>query len=209
MRRAYYNAFSGFYDRFIALHSSDRKGFARTFLANQVPVQESGAVLDLCTGTGSVLPDLHRKVGPKGCVVGLDFSRGMLTVGQEKIKGFPNIHLVEAEVEWLPFPAAAFDAVTCSHAFYELKEGAQEEALSEVLRVLRPMGTFLMMEHDVPRNPIVRGLFYLRLVSMGMGRAVSILRCEQDLLKKYFGRVDKIHTPEGKSKILTCWNGKQ
>lgn len=205
MRRAYYNAFSRCYDRFVALHSRDQQGLARTFLSDQVPIQGGGVVLDLCTGTGSLLPDLHRRVGPDGCVIGLDFSRGMLTAGHVKIRCFPNIHLVEAEADHLPFQTPTFDAVTCSHAFYELTGDAQEEALREVFRVLRPMGTFLMMEHDAPRNPIVRGLFYLRLASMGMRRAVSILRYEQDLLKKYFGRVDKIHTPEGKSKILSCW----
>jgi len=204
MRRAYYNAFSRYYDRFVALHSRDQQGLARTFLADRVPIQGGGVVLDLCTGTGSLLSDLHRRIGPNGCVIGLDFSRGMLAAGHKKMRSFPNVLLVEAEAEQLPFPAYTFDAVTCSHAFYELKEDAQEGALGEVLRVLRPMGTFLMMEHDVPRNPIVRGFFYLRLASMGLGRAVSILRCEQDLLKKYFGRVDKIHTPEGRSKILSC-----
>ena len=205
LRRAYYNGFSRFYDRFVALHSSDSQGSARRSLSDQVPVHAGGSVLDICTGTGSLLLGLQERVGPEGLVAGADFSGGMLRVAAHETKNLENVFLVGADAGCLPFVANTFDAVTCSHAFYELKEDAQEGALREVLRILRPMGTFLMMEHDVPRNPIVRGLFYLRLASMGMGRAVSILRYEQDLLKKYFGRVDKIHTPEGRSKILRCW----
>jgi ubiquinone/menaquinone biosynthesis C-methylase UbiE len=77
--------------------------------------------------------------------------------------------------------------------------------LREILRVLRPKGAFLMMEHDVPMNPFVRSLFYLRLALMGAGRAASVLRHEQELLGRYFGRVEKVVVPPGRSKILICW----
>ncbi len=138
-------------------------------------------------------------------MVGVDFSRGMLNVGRAKTRGFANIHLVEAEAERMPFPDRSFDAVTCSHAFYELKGKAQDEALREVCRVLRPEGAFLMMEHDVPHNPLVRFLFFLRLASMGAGRAISVLRHEQELLGRYFGRVEKVTLPAGRSKLLIGW----
>lgn len=205
LRRAYYDWFSKRYDGFVGLHSRDRQGSARRFLADQMPVKEGGSVLDLCTGTATVLPFLQAKVGPRGRVAGVDFSRGMLNVGRAKTRAFANIHLVEAEAERLPFAGGTFDAVTCSHAFYELQGKAQDEALREVCRVLRPKGAFLMMEHDVPRNPLVRMLFFLRLASMGAGRAFSILRHEQQLMGRYFGRVEKVTIPAGRSKILISW----
>jgi ubiquinone/menaquinone biosynthesis C-methylase UbiE len=205
LRRAYYDWFSKRYDGFVGLHSRDRQGRARRFLADRMPVKEGGSVLDLCTGTATVLPFLQAKVGPSGRVVGVDFSRGMLNVGRAKTRAVANIHLVEAEAEHLPFAGGTFDAVTCSHAFYELQGIAQDEALREVCRVLRPEGAFLMMEHDIPRNPLVRILFFLRLASMGAGRAFSILRHEQQLMGRYFGRVEKVTIPAGRSKILISW----
>jgi ubiquinone/menaquinone biosynthesis C-methylase UbiE len=204
LRRSYYNGFSSFYDRFIDLHSRDKQGLARRFLADQLPLVEGASILDLCTGTATLLSHLQAKVGLDGCVVGMDFSRGMLKVGRDKVKSFVNIHLVEADARYLPFAASTFDAVTCSHAFYELKGETQDGALREILRVLRPKGAFLMMEHDVPMNPFIRALFYLRLALMGAGRAVSILRHEQELLGRYFGRVEKVVVPPGRSKILIC-----
>ena len=67
---------------------------------------------------------------------------------------------------------------------YELKGETQDQALQEIVRVLRPKGTFLMimMEHDVPANPLVRILFYLRLPFVGAERAVIFLRHEREVL---------------------------
>ena len=64
-------------------------------------------------------------------------------------------------------------------------------ALEEILRVLRPKGAFLMMEHDVPSNLFLRALFYVRLTVAGAGRAVAFLRREREVLEGYFGSVEK------------------
>lgn len=203
-RRAYYNKFSRFYDGFVALHSRDRQNLARKLLSERVPIQRGGSVLDVCTGTATLLPYLQAKVGRDGSVVGVDFSRGMLTVGREKTRNLRNIYLAEADAGRLPFVDGAFDAVTCSHAFYELKRDTQNRALREVFRVLRPKGTFLMMEHDIPPNPFVRVPFYLRFASMGAARAITFLRHEQEVLEGYFGSVEKVAVSAGRSKVLVC-----
>lgn len=205
-RRTYYDLFSRFYDRFVALHSSDSQGDLRRFLAQNIPENKAGVVLDLCTGTASLLPALSEKVGPKGQVVGVDFSRGMLQVAREKTKSYDNVRLIEADICTLPFRANTFDAVTCSYAFYELKGDAQDTVLKEVRRLLRPSGVFLMMEHDLPENAFIRTLFYIRLASMGAKRAISILRYEKSFLESYFPKVEKIVTPSRRTKIMMCGN---
>src|ERR1035437_8756717 len=194
-RRAYYDTFSKFYDRFVALHSRDRQGMARKFLVDQVPIQNGGSVLDLCTGTGTLLTHMQAKVGPDGQVVAVDFSHGMLKVAQDKTKSLANIRLVEADAACLPFANGAFDPVTCSHASYDLKGDTQDQALQEIVRVLKPGGNFLMMEHDVPANPFVRALFYLRLTFIGAGQAITFLRREQEVLERHFASVEKIGAP--------------
>jgi len=203
-RRFYYDKFSRFYDRFVALHSRDAQGGARRFLADQLPVQNDGSVLDICTGTATLLSQLQAKVGDEGQVIGVDVSHGMLKAAQAKTRGLHNVHLVEADAARLPFVAHSFDAVTCSHAFYEIKGETQSRALEEILRVLKPKGTFLMMEHDVPSNLLLRVLFYLRLTVAGAGRAVAFLRREREVLERYFGSVEKTLSPAGRSKILIC-----
>jgi len=204
MRRTYYDKFSRFYDRFVALHSHDTQGLARKFLADRLPVQNGGSVLDVCTGTATLLLHLQAKVGRLGRVVGVDFCSGMLRVAHEKTSTFPNVHLVEADAGSLPFVAGTFDAVTCSHAFYELKGETRERVLQEIIRVLGPQGAFLMMEHDVPPKLFLRVLFYLRLAIIGAGRAVTFLRHEQEVLESYFGSVEKVMAPAGRSKVMIC-----
>ena len=134
-RRFYYNLFSRFYDGFVALHSRDRLDAARRFLTDQVPVQNGDAVLDVCTGTGTLLAYLQAKVGATGQVVGVDFSSGMLRKAREKTRTVMNIRLMEADAGNLPFAAGSFDAVTCSHAFYELKGETRYGALRNPSRL--------------------------------------------------------------------------
>ena len=162
MRRArqiYYDAFSAVYDRFVAWHSGDSQRGVREFLAKLLPVGEGEIVLDLCTGTAVLLPYLAAEVGDQGRAIGLDFSRGMLRRGALKIVNRRNVSLVQADAASLPFVGGIFGAVTCSHAFYELKGETRERALREIGRVLKPDGVFLMMEHDVPAKQPARALF--------------------------------------------------
>jgi ubiquinone/menaquinone biosynthesis C-methylase UbiE len=203
-RRAYYDAFSRFYDHFVGLHSGDTQGLARRFLADHVPGSAASSVLDLCTGTGSLLRHIESKLGPDSRTVGVDFSHGMLKVAEKKIRRAEHLYLIEGDAGALPFADHTFHAVTCSHAFYELKGQTQTRALQEIVRVLKPDGVFLMMEHDVPRSRFIRALFYVRLTLIGSGRAVAFLRREQEILQQYFRRVDKISAPAGRSKIMRC-----
>ena len=204
VRRAYYDVFSRFYDRFVALHSRDSGDVARRFLAERLPVREGGSVLDICTGTATLLSYLLPRVGRDGHVVGVDFSMGMLGVARGKTTDLERVDLVEADAGSLPFAPATFDAVTCSHAFYELKGEGKEGALREVRRVLRSGGAFLMMEHDAPANPLVRALYYLRLTVVGAGKAIGCLRCEREILAAHFSAVEKVLAPGGRSKVMVC-----
>jgi demethylmenaquinone methyltransferase/2-methoxy-6-polyprenyl-1,4-benzoquinol methylase len=201
-RVRYYDAFSRVYDRFVAAHSSDREGKLRETLADRAALTPGARALDLCTGTGAMLPGLARRAGSGGLVVGLDFSRGMLEQARGKLARTPGVALVRADAERLPFREGSFDAVTCSHAFYELKGEGAERALVEVRRTLRPGSSFLMMEHEVPRKPLIRLLFYIRLLSMGLRKAREVLGHEEELFGRHFDVVDRIGTAGGRSKMI-------
>jgi ubiquinone/menaquinone biosynthesis C-methylase UbiE len=137
-------------------------------------------------------------------VIGVDFSSGMLTANRKRTNGLKNIHLVEADVAGLPFAGESFDAATCSHAFYELKGKNRELALNEIVRVLKPGKAFLMMEHDIPRSPMTRALFYIRMGSMGAREALRVLKHEKSTLEHHFRSVEKVVSHSGRSKIMIC-----
>lgn len=204
LRQSYYDFFSKFYDRFVSLHSRAPQDTLKRFLAELVTAGDCERILDLCCGTGSLLAELGARTDFKGQAAGLDFSEGMLTVGREKTLRYSNISLVRGDAATLPFAARSFDAVACTHAFYELKGKAQEKALQEIVRVLKPGKTFFMVEHELPEKLLIRVLFYLRLASMGFRRAALILRSERTTLESYFRTVEKISAPTRSSKILLC-----
>jgi ubiquinone/menaquinone biosynthesis C-methylase UbiE len=198
----YYDAFSRVYDRFVAAHSRDPLGALRNLLAQRAALRGGDRVLDLCTGTGAMLPALAQRAGRAGLVVGLDFSRGMLQQARRKTAGMSGVVLVRADAECLPFRERSFDAVTCSHAFYELKGTGVDRTLKEIVRALRPDGRFLMMEHEAPEKPVLRVLFHVRLLSMGLRTAREVIGREEALFRRYFSVVERIVTQAGQSKIV-------
>lgn len=57
-------------------------------------------VVDMGTGTGANLPFLREAVGPRGHVIGIDLSRGMLGRARRRVErhGWTNITLLEGDV---------------------------------------------------------------------------------------------------------------
>jgi demethylmenaquinone methyltransferase/2-methoxy-6-polyprenyl-1,4-benzoquinol methylase len=130
-------------------------------------------VLDLCTGT-ALVPAVVAAARPECLVVGLDLSPEMLALGREKLTrlGLRNAPLVRADAGRLPFPDAAFDAVTVSYGLHELPTEVRERALGEVARVLRRGGC--LVAADLDRPPRLGWLvdLYLRLGEPAHARAV-------------------------------------
>ncbi len=203
-RRRYYDLFSSFYDAFIRLHARQDEDDTRDFLVDTAALQPGSRpkVLDICCGTGAVILDFAGHY-PDGLLVGYDFSHGMLRKAREK-DGAGRVVLVEGDAACLPFADHSFDVVTCSHALYELKGEARRLALREMKRVVAEEGVVLLMEHEVPRKWWIRMLFYLRIYSMGSGDAREFITGGTDFFKTIFPRVDVVHSPSGKSKLLIC-----
>jgi len=203
-RRKYYDLFSHFYDAFIRLHARADEGDTRHFLVDAAHLENKTTrpILDICCGTGSVILAFAER-HPDAILVGYDFSHGMLRKAQEKNVATRAV-FVEGDAAELPFSDDSFDIVTCSHSLYELKGQARDKALLEMKRVLHTDGLVLLMEHEVPSNPLIKVLFYLRLFFMGSNDAREFLLGGLQRLKKIFPRVALSHSRSGKSKLMIC-----
>lgn len=208
-RRFYYDVFSHVYDWVIALHSKDESEALRDLLVDRSGVAPGGAFLDLCTGTGAVALRARRATGQRGLAVGVDFSRGMIRKAREKARGEKGVGLwfIAGDAARLPFRSGVFDAVTCSHAMYELSPEVRSGALAEAKRVLKARGRFLMMEHCEPAHPFVRFLYRARLTTMGSARNRAFARDEAPVLGRFFGGVKREVSPSGRTKIV--WGVKE
>ncbi len=131
-------------------------------------------ILDIATGTGDFALAAVRLNPEK--ITGIDLSEGMLEIGRKKVekKGLTKIiELQKADSENLPFEDNTFDAAIVGFGvrnFENLGKG-----LSEIFRVLRPGGAFIVLEFSKPRNVFIRKLyfFYFTRVMPLLGRLVS------------------------------------
>lgn len=209
LRRVYYDLFASIYDRVIALHSGDASARLRDLLIDRTGVQAGGMLLDLCSGTGAVALRARRATGPDGLVIGLDFSWGMIRRARANAArmGVADVAFVVADATRLPFAPASFDAVSCSHAMYELQPDARGRTLAEARRVLRPGGRFVMMEHCEPHRPLVRFLYRLRLLALGSSGNREFARDEVPFLRRFFVDVRSELAPTGRSKLVLGHTG--
>jgi demethylmenaquinone methyltransferase / 2-methoxy-6-polyprenyl-1,4-benzoquinol methylase len=133
------------YDRYAALLSFGQDPRWRRFLVSRVEAGPRETVLDVATGTGAVAREL---VARKHCtVVGLDQSPEMLAEARRRA---PSLTFVEGRAEELPFPDAAFDALTFTYLLRYVADPAA--TLHELARVVRPGGTIAGLEFAVPRG---------------------------------------------------------
>jgi len=98
-------------------------------------------ILDLGCGTGAVMKSILDENSHKE-VFGLDISEKMLSIAKEKLKGHAN--LVLGDSDNLPFENHFFDVVYCNDSFHHYP--MPKTVLSEVYRVLKPGGTFIICD---------------------------------------------------------------
>ena len=108
--------------------------------------------------------------------MGLDISPGMLAVGKEKVtdKNLDNtIEMVVGDSENLVFDANSFDAVTVSFGVRNFE--TLETGMAEILRVLKPNGTLVVLETSVPtKTPYKQGYnFYTKNILPLIGKIFS------------------------------------
>lgn len=137
-------------------------------------------ILDLCCGTGDLAIGLAQLAGTSATIIGLDYSPQMLERAKEKVShlSFKNkLTFVHGDVTDLPFPDSYFDCIGISFAFRNLtyKNPNTSRYLSEILRVLKKGGRFVIVESSQPPNAIVRKLdyLYLRTFVRWMGSCIS------------------------------------
>ncbi|MCW8939804.1 MAG: bifunctional demethylmenaquinone methyltransferase/2-methoxy-6-polyprenyl-1,4-benzoquinol methylase UbiE [Flavobacteriales bacterium] len=131
-------------------------------------------ILDIATGTADFAIEAL-KLNPEE-IIGIDISEGMLNVGKEKIKkkGVDNIISLEfGDSENLRFETAYFDAYTVAFGVRNFEN--LEKGLTEMLRVLKPNGTGIILEFSKPRKFPIKQLynFYFNKILPGIGKMVS------------------------------------
>jgi ubiquinone/menaquinone biosynthesis C-methylase UbiE len=199
LKRFYYNLFSHFYDGFVRLHSGDRRASMRDFLARSADLRQGYTVVDLCTGTGS---SALRMVLDGVSVIGIDLSEGMLRQAQRKSGQVSGIYWIQADAKFLPIASSSVDRITCSYAMYEIAGDVRSEVLQEAIRILKPHGIFIMMEHLPPNQRFIRLLYLARIYLLGTKDVLAFAGSEETELSRFFLRVETVVGPGAKTKAV-------
>ncbi len=146
----------------------------RKKILKMISAKNPSSVLDIATGTGDLAILLANTNAQK--IVGLDISAGMLEVGKQKItekKLSDKIEMVLGDSEKIPFEDNSFDAITVAFGIRNFEN--LELGLSEILRVLKPNGIFVILETSVPEKfPFKQGYsFYTKNILPLIGKMFS------------------------------------
>jgi phosphatidylethanolamine/phosphatidyl-N-methylethanolamine N-methyltransferase len=112
--------------------------------AEQACGPQGGRILEVGVGTGISLPD-YRRVNR---LVGCDISAPMLKKAVERVQAqkLDNVELLAVmDAERMPLPNASFDVVVAQFVITAVPH--PEETLDEFVRVIRPGGEIILVNH--------------------------------------------------------------
>ena len=138
-----HDVFLPLYDPLVSFLGFDR---ARQELISQANVKPDQHILDIGCGTGTLVVLLKRRYAAAE-VAGLDPDPKALHRARSKVRrAGVSVQLDQGFADQLPYKEQSFDRVFSSFMFHHLAGQDRENALKEVMRVLKPGGSFHLLD---------------------------------------------------------------
>jgi ubiquinone/menaquinone biosynthesis C-methylase UbiE len=131
MRR--YDVTADMYDRRYAEEQEAKYLAAWNFVTTE------GSVLDVGCGAGLLFSQVAEKAD---CLVGIDISKRLLFRGKPRAQEFKNVHLVQADADYLPFKGGVFHMVVTFTLLQNMPKPST--TLHEILRVANDKATIVV-----------------------------------------------------------------
>jgi demethylmenaquinone methyltransferase/2-methoxy-6-polyprenyl-1,4-benzoquinol methylase len=170
-----FGAIAGRYDLLNHLLSLNLDRGWRRRAVRELRLDRGARALDLCGGTGDLSVALAH-AHPEAEIVCCDFSHPMLARASNKFRRrglVERCRIVAADGLRLPFADGTFDGITVGFGVRNLADPSA--GFREMLRVLRPGGTLVILEFSQPTAPWIAPIyrFYLQRVLPRLGDGVS------------------------------------
>jgi SAM-dependent methyltransferase len=123
-------------------------------------------LLDVASGPGALTAEAAKR-GARA--VGVDLSPRMIELAQQL---HPTIEFREGDVEHLPFPDHAFDAIVCAFGLGHFPR--PELAVAECVRTLSPGGHIAFAWWDDPSRQRIQGIFREAIAEIGVSASLDV-----------------------------------
>ncbi|WP_331753335.1 class I SAM-dependent methyltransferase (plasmid) [Streptomyces sp. NBC_00637] len=138
--RRYWDRHARSYDRQMGFFDRHLFGDSRRWICSQA----TGHVLEIAIGTGLNLPLYPADTD----LTGIEWSPAMLDIARRRAEQLGRaVELREADAQALPFPDASFDTVVSTLSLCAIPD--ERRAVAEMVRVLRPGGRLLLLDHVI------------------------------------------------------------
>jgi demethylmenaquinone methyltransferase/2-methoxy-6-polyprenyl-1,4-benzoquinol methylase len=169
-----FDTISGNYDGLNKIISLGTDATWKKKILQRVKLLHPTSILDIATGTGDLAILFAETTATE--IIGLDISQGMLDMGKKKISDKnldSKIQMVLGDGEKIPYTDNYFDVITVAYGVRNFEN--LEKGLSEILRVLKPNGTFIILETAVPTKfPFKQGYYvYTNFIMPTIGKLFS------------------------------------
>ncbi|GER56029.1 menaquinone biosynthesis methyltransferase ubiE [Striga asiatica] len=156
-RQALFDRIAPVYDNLNDLLSLGGHRVWKRMAVSWTGAKEGDTVLDVCCGSGDLAFLLSEKVGVKGKVFAIDFSKELLQVAASRqLKRskacYKNIEWIEGDAVDLPFSDLYFDAATIGYGLRNVVN--RKKALEEMSRVLKPGSKLSVLDFNRSTNPL-------------------------------------------------------
>jgi ubiquinone/menaquinone biosynthesis C-methylase UbiE len=146
-------------DQHVAISGESSAFFARykvEKLAEWRPnlVSQELSILDYGCGDG-LMTACFEAIFPKASVHGIDPSLKSIEVAR---KNYKNLLFAHLEGDAMPYESDSFDLISAAGVFHHIPFEEHDKWLTEIFRVLRPGGTFVLFELN-PFNPLTQYVF--------------------------------------------------
>lgn len=132
-----------------------RVGHHRKRAVAGLNLQRGATVVEIGCGTGGNFELLEAAIGPEGRLIGVDLSRDMLRVAEERVKkhGWQNITLLNVDASSFRFPEVV-DGVLSTFAITLIPE--YDQVIRAGARSLAPGRRFVIMDFKMPSGVLAR-----------------------------------------------------
>jgi ubiquinone/menaquinone biosynthesis C-methylase UbiE len=143
------------YDSYMSEATFGQEEALRETTVNLAQVKPGDCVLEVGCGTGTLTLAAKRQAGPSGKVFGIDVIPGMIELSQRKAEqAHEEVTFQLGSIDDIPFSESQFDVVLCSFMIFHMSEKTRRKGISEIHRVLKPMGRLLILDIDsIPQPP--------------------------------------------------------